>query len=116
MSTNCNGAGKVYEEISAPDLAAELAAGATWQLIDVRELWEIEIASVRQSIHIPMVEIPSRHSELNADAPVAVLCHGGGRSARVADFLCGQGFFRVANVTGGIDAWAQAVDDSLARY
>jgi len=106
----------LYEDISPLDLAAELAAGEIWQLIDVRESWEIEIASVRQSIHIPMVEIPSRQSELDADVPVAVLCHSGGRSARVADFLCGQGFSRVVNVAGGIDAWAQQVDDSLPRY
>jgi rhodanese-related sulfurtransferase len=84
-------------------LAAELAARAEWQLVDVREAWEIEIASVQQSIHIPMAEIPSRQSELDADAPVAVLCHSGGRSARVAAFLCNQGFSRVANVAGGID-------------
>jgi len=106
----------LYEDISPGELAAELDAGASWQLIDVRELWELEIASVQQSIHIPMVEIPDRQTELDAAVPIAVLCHSGGRSARVADFLSRNGFSRVANVAGGIDAWAQQVDRSLARY
>ena len=97
-------------------LASELAAGADWQLVDVREAWEIKIAAVQKSIHIPMGEIASRLSELDLDKPVAVLCHAGVRSAQVANFLGSQGFSRVANVGGGIDAWAQQVDDSLARY
>ena len=63
-----------------------------------------------------MAEIPSRQTELDADKPVAVLCHSGGRSAKVADFLAGLGFSRVANIAGGIDAWAQEVDNSLPRY
>jgi len=106
----------LYEDISPADFAARLDTGAGWQLVDVREAWEIAIASLPQSIHIPMADVPSRLSELDTDLPVAVLCHSGGRSARVADFLGNQGYSRVANIAGGIDAWAQQVDQSLARY
>ena len=106
----------MYEDISPTDIAAQRAAGESWQLLDVREPWEIEIASVPQSIKIPMADVPSRQSELDAEQPVAVLCHSGGRSAKVADFLAAQGFSRVANIAGGIDAWAQEVDKSLPRY
>ncbi len=106
----------MYEDISPAAFAEQRDAGETWQLVDVRETWEIEIASVPQSIHIPLVEIPSRQTELDADKPVAVLCHSGGRSAKVANFLADQGFSRVANIAGGIDAWAQQVDSALPRY
>ncbi|MFB3076813.1 MAG: rhodanese-like domain-containing protein [Lysobacterales bacterium] len=106
----------MVEIFSPTEFAARCNADESWQLLDVREPWEIEIASVPQSIKIPMAEIPSRHTELDADKPVAVLCHSGGRSAKVADFLATQGFSRVANIDGGIDAWAQELDDSLARY
>jgi rhodanese-related sulfurtransferase len=34
----------------------------------------------------------------------------------VAGFLADQGFCRVANIAGGIDAWALEVDNSLPRY
>jgi len=106
----------MVENFSPTEFATRCDADESWQLLDVREPWEIEIASVPQSVKIPMADIPSRHTELDADKPVAVLCHSGGRSAKVADFLATQGFSRVANIAGGIDAWAQELDDSLARY
>jgi rhodanese-related sulfurtransferase len=106
----------LYEDFSPKEFRAQSDAGQQWQLLDVREHWEIEIASVPGSIRIPMAEIPSRQSELNTDVPVAVLCHSGVRSARVAGFLADQGFCRVANIAGGIDAWALEVDNSLPRY
>ncbi len=106
----------MVENFSPTEFAARRDADQSWQLLDVREPWEIEIASVPQSIKIPMADIPSRHTELDADKPVAVLCHSGGRSAKVADFLATHAFPQVANIAGGIDAWAQEVDDSLARY
>ncbi len=106
----------MVENFSPTEFASRCDADESWQLLDVREPWEIEIASVPQSVKIPMADIPSRHTELDADKPVAVLCHSGGRSAKVADFLATQGFSRVANIAGGIDAWAQELDDSLARY
>lgn len=106
----------MYEDISPTEFRAQSDTGQKWQLLDVREDWEIEIAAVPGSIRIPMAEIPSRQSELDASVPVAVLCHSGVRSARVAGFLMHNGFSRVVNIAGGIDAWALEVDDSLPRY
>ena len=104
------------EELSPGALAERRAAGELWQLLDVREPWELEIVSVAGAEPIPMGSIPERYGELDATQPVAVLCHSGVRSARVAAFLVQQGFRTVANVSGGIDAWAVEVDTSLARY
>ena len=106
----------MYEDLSPSDFAAQRELGEAWQLLDVREPWETEIASVPQSINIPMAEIAARQAELDADKPVAVLCHSGGRSAKVAAFLAGRGFSRVANIAGGIDGWAREVDSSVPRY
>ena len=104
------------EELTPGALAKRRDAGELWQLLDVRELWELEIVSVADAEHIPMGSIPERIGELDATRPVAVLCHSGVRSARVAAFLVQQGFCTVVNVSGGIDAWAIEVDTSLARY
>ncbi len=106
----------MHEDISPTEFVTRRDADESWQLLDVREPWEIDIASVPQSIKIPLAEIQARQVELNAAKPVAVICHSGGRSARVAAFLAGQGFSRVANIAGGIDAWAEEVDNSLSRY
>ena len=91
-------------------------AGEPWQLLDVREPWEIDIARIDGSIYIPMNQVPDRHHELDASMPVAVLCHSGGRSVRVATYLAQQGFDRVTNITGGIDSWSIDVDTSIPRY
>ena len=90
--------------------------GELWALLDVREAWEIDIARIDRTIDIPMAEIPARVAELDASQPVAVICHSGGRSAQVANFLAQNGFDRVANIVGGIDAWSLDIDNSIPRY
>jgi rhodanese-related sulfurtransferase len=40
----------------------------------------------------------------------------GGRSARALKFLQGQGFKKLKNVAGGINAWAERIDTNLPQY
>lgn len=95
-------------------------AGAQAWVLDVREPWELETASVTPqgfSLRaIPMGEIPARLGELPPDAPVACLCHHGMRSQQVAHYLLQHGFTAVVNLQGGIDAWSRLVDPSVPRY
>jgi rhodanese-related sulfurtransferase len=63
-----------------------------------------------------MMEIPQRLSELPRDRDIVVMCHGGVRSLKVAHFLAQNGFSQVANLTGGIHAWANDVDPSIGTY
>jgi rhodanese-related sulfurtransferase len=91
------------------------------QVIDVREPAELRTASIQADdsftlLAIPMASIPARLAELDPQKPVACLCHHGGRSMQVASFLHGRGFAHVANIAGGIHAWADEVDPSLPRY
>lgn len=106
----------MVEELRPADLAARLREGEDWQLLDVREPWEVGIVSLPDAVVIPMNQVPNRHRELDPEQPLAVLCHGGMRSYRVAAWLQQHGFRRVVNVAGGIDAWAAEVDPSLPRY
>ena len=85
-------------------------------LLDVREPAELEIASVPGALHIPMNQIPARIGELDRDKPLVVMCHAGGRSRRVAEFLLGNGFDNVFNLRGGIDAWSTEMDPQVPRY
>lgn len=103
-------------EISVEEVGKRLRDDPAFVLLDVREADELATVSVRGARWIPMREIPQRLSELDRNAPIAVMCHHGGRSERVAGFLIAQGFKDVANVDGGIDAYARRVDTSLARY
>lgn len=85
-------------------------------LLDVREPHEVAACSVAGSTHVPMRRIPESIPELPCDRPILVLCHHGGRSRRVMEFLRHHGLTQVSNVAGGVDAWALEVDPSLPRY
>jgi rhodanese-related sulfurtransferase len=85
-------------------------------LLDVREPQELMLAKVRQALHIPMREVPQRLDELDPATPLVVMCHSGGRSLRVAEFLATNGFEEIYNLAGGIDAWAEQIDSSIPRY
>lgn len=89
-------------------------------VLDVREAWELQTASVKTEnfafLHIPMNLIPGKLSELDPGRPIACLCHHGGRSMQVAHYLAQNGFARVANIAGGINAWSSQVDPQVPRY
>jgi adenylyltransferase/sulfurtransferase len=103
-------------EIDPIELKRRLDAGGTVTLIDVREPWEVAIAALPVAINIPLNELPQRLSGLDPRADTVVMCKAGSRSRRAAAFLVAQGFERVANLTGGIDAWTQDIDPSLETY
>ncbi|HEX2545277.1 MAG TPA: rhodanese-like domain-containing protein [Ramlibacter sp.] len=89
-------------------------------VLDVREPWEVHTASLdvpdADVVVIPMQEVPQRLHEVPQDRPVAVLCHHGMRSQRVAMFLAHQGYTDVANIAGGIDAWSRERDPGIPLY
>lgn len=99
---------------------AEAASAKRAIVLDVREPWEAQLAHVQANgfelMHLPMASVPARLNELPRDAAIACLCHHGGRSQQVAQFLSRQGFETVANIAGGIHAWAAELDPSIPRY
>jgi rhodanese-related sulfurtransferase len=104
-------------EIS-PEAYAILRQQATQPLLlDVREPWECDTATIPGAVNIPMGDIPSRaHTELDPDAPIIVLCHHGARSLSVTMWLRNQGFDHAQSLAGGIDYWSRAIDPSVPRY
>lgn len=96
--------------------AQELIGQDHTLLIDVRENHELDICKIEASIHIPMNEVPGRLGEIPQDKHLLIQCHHGGRSLRVVQFLRSNGYDKVTNVAGGIDAWARLIDPSLQRY
>ena len=101
-------------------LQAASETGAPAVVLDVREPWEVQTASVRpdgfELVAIPMNQLPGRLAQLDPARPVACLCHHGARSQQVALFLAQSGFTRLANVAGGIEAWSRELDPAVPRY
>jgi rhodanese-related sulfurtransferase len=106
----------VVTEITPAELQSRRATGDAPVVLDVREGWELKVASIPDVLHIPMNEIPARLAELDPNAETVVLCRSGGRSMQVAHFLARNGFRSVANLTGGILAWSRDVDPSVEPY
>jgi rhodanese-related sulfurtransferase len=103
-------------EISVLELKARRDRGEQPVVLDVREDWELQLARIPGVVHVPMNQVPARLAEFAPDAETIVMCHAGGRSMRVAQFLVNQGFTNVANLSGGIDAWSQAIDATVPQY
>ena len=82
----------------------------------MREPWELNICSMPDAIAVPMRAIPARYLELPKDQEIVVVCHHGVRSQQVANYLERQGFTRLNNLVGGINAWAHEVDPKMSTY
>jgi rhodanese-related sulfurtransferase len=106
------------KNLSSAELAAWLAEPARPKplLLDVREPWEFQTCRLPDSLLVPMQQVPARLAEIDRQAEVVVVCHHGARSLQVAYFLSRQGYAKVHNLTGGVDAWARSVDPAMPVY
>ncbi len=110
--TRAPAAGAVKEV--TPQWLAEHRASV--QLLDVRETGEREINEIAGSLSIPLGELAARYNELPGAKDVVVYCKVGERSARAVEYLQGVGFERVFNLAGGIERWADEIDEALPGY
>lgn len=106
---------KPVQELSVRDAADQLTAGSVI-LVDVRPADERAIAAVNAPFRTLDGAERAALEQLPKDTALAFLCHRGGRSLQAAEHFRGLGFSNVFNVTGGIDAWSDAVDGSVPKY
>jgi rhodanese-related sulfurtransferase len=106
------------KQIAPAELAAWLADASRPAplMLDVREPWEWDTARIAGATLIPMREVPARIGELDRSREVVAICHHGGRSQQVATFLEKNGFSKVHNLAGGVDAWSRTVDPAVPQY
>ncbi len=102
------------KHISARELKELLADGSV-RLYDVRTPQERAVASIAGSVLLDDDALAAVE-KLPKETPLAFFCHHGSRSAAAAEFLLRQGFTRLYNLRGGIEAWSQDVDPTIPRY
>ncbi len=85
-------------------------------LIDVRQPWEHGTAKIKNAELILLGNIPLKIDSFTHGQPYVIFCHHGIRSMSVTLFLIQNGYSNVLNLLGGIEAWRQEVDDSIASY
>lgn len=103
-------------EIDVETLKKRLDNGDKFVLLDVREKFEYDIARISGAKLIPLGELHSRMSELDSADEIVIHCKVGGRSAQAVRELQAAGFSKLWNVEGGILAWADRIDPSMAKY
>ena len=92
----------------SPEEAKEFMAfrsSEEYQLLDVRQPGEYEGEHLPGARLIPLKQLADGLKDLDKDKPVLVYCAVGGRSRAAAQFLSGQGFKEVYNISGGIKKW-----------
>jgi len=104
-------------QLTVQELKRKLDAGAPIFLLDVREPYEYQISQMG-GVLIPMGEVEDRMIELDShkNEEVVVHCRSGQRSQKIAVMLKRAGFKNVANLAGGINAWATEIDTKLPTY
>lgn len=108
--------GPLVPQVSAEDLAAELASSDSPFLLDVREPEEWAIVHLPSAHLVPRMQLPDRLDEITQAARVVVYCKTGVRSAQATRLLLNLGFQNVRNLKGGLDAYTLQVDPTLPRY
>jgi rhodanese-related sulfurtransferase len=104
------------KEITVQELKAMKDKKEDFQLIDIREEYEHDICQIGGEL-IPMGEITENLDKISKTKKVIVHCRSGKRSASVVQMLEQQhGFTNLYNLKGGIMAWADEVDNALAKY
>lgn len=104
------------ESLSVIQLKKELDTNPQTVLLDVRDKWEYDLCHIDGSINICLSEIAEKKDILEKEPRTVILCHHGMRSVIAAEYLISEGFERIVNLEGGIDAWASTIDKSMTRY
>ncbi len=97
-------------ECTVADVAARMAAGEKFVLIDVREESEYAAGHAAGAVHISkgVIERDIETKVPDPNTPLVLYCGGGYRSALAADALQKMGYTNVISMDGGWSAWVRA--------
>lgn len=98
------------------ELRKRMERGDALDVIDVREPEEYELARIEGARLLPLSRFPEWAGTLDPDSEIVFMCHHGIRSAQVCSYLSREGFSKLYNLAGGIDAWSWDVDPEVPRY
>jgi monothiol glutaredoxin len=114
LSVGLPAAPPAVRQMSVRELAERLSAGDI-MLIDVRGAEDRAKASIEGAVVLDE-EMMDKLAQMPRETELAFVCHTGNSSQGAAEFFRKQGFTRVNNVAGGIDAWSLEIDPAVPRY
>lgn len=92
------------KEISVEEVSLKISNGEALNLIDVREVAEVQEGHIEGITNIPLGLLEFRMHELDKKKSYIMICRSGGRSGQATAFLRDQGF-DATNMVGGMMAW-----------
>jgi len=102
--------------LAPTELKSMIVGREDFVLLDVREPQEWDISRLPGATLIPLSRLPYALGELSTADPIVAYCRSGIRSRKALQILQDNGFRKLRNLTGGINAWAETVDPSVPRY
>jgi adenylyltransferase/sulfurtransferase len=108
--------GQGVPEVTPAELAERLQRRDDFDLVDVREAYELDIARIEGARLVPLATLTESLHTLDSARDIVVMCRSGARSAKAVRQLQAAGFRRVWNLAGGILRWSDDVDPSLPKY
>ncbi len=102
------------KEVTVQELKEKKESNEDFFLLDVREDVEYLVSNL-DGEHIPLGQLENRIKEIEdkKNEEVIVMCRSGGRSSKAVSYLENNGFENVANLKGGMKAWASEIDPSV---
>ena len=95
-------------QISAEDLHEMVSGSEKFVLLDVRAPLEFEDSHIEGAINIPVADLRERHTDLNKENAIIMICSSGNRSSLGVSILSQHGFKNLYNVAGGITGYSAA--------
>lgn len=97
-----------YGDITVEQAKELIETNPSLVILDVRTEWEFGNGHIEEAINIPVDDLQGKLGELNRNDEILVYCRTGVRSSRAMQILIENGFTKVYNMLGGIEAWKQA--------
>lgn len=105
-----------HREISVSQLALLMESDNSFQLIDVRQPHEHELADIG-GLKLPLGEIERHTGKIALDRKVILYCRSGKRSSdAITRLMKVYPFDNLYNLSGGILAYIEEIDPSMNRY
>ncbi|HNN81400.1 MAG TPA: rhodanese-like domain-containing protein, partial [Leptospiraceae bacterium] len=98
------------------ELKEKLDKGEDIKLIDVREDWEMEIATIPGSEMITQKLAYEILNKWDKNSQIVFICHHGLRSLEATSYFKGHGLPNCKSLIGGVDLWSVEIDPSMKRY
>jgi adenylyltransferase/sulfurtransferase len=104
------------KEVTVQELKKMIDDKVDFQLIDVREPHEYQIANLQGEL-IPLGQVEAQADKISRDKPVVVQCRSGARSGNAVTLLEQRfGYTNLYNLKGGILAWSDQIDPAVPKY